>query len=144
MERHYNMIRFFTNGHGIQTLIFLLLISVPFICNADCQVTLQWDATQSTHEGYQVFGREEGQAYDYDTPWWEGDDSFVECTIDQLDENKTYFFVVRAYAGDDVSADSNEVRYSNSSDPSFLGENNTASSGGGSSGGCFLQSLCRF
>ena len=138
------MTRFFSSRYGIRALIFLLLIGTPFICNADCQVSLGWEASQPAPEGYQVFGREEGQAFDYSTPWWEGDDSFVECTIDQLDENKTYFFVVRAFVGEEVSADSNEVRFSDSSDSSSLSENSTASSGGSSSAGCFIGSLCRF
>jgi hypothetical protein len=131
----------------IHILILLLLIIIPSIGQADCQVTLQWDANNPTPEGYQVYGREEGQNYDYDTPWWQGDQTFTQCVIDGLDESKTYFFVVRAYADDDVSGDSNEVRYAyadgtSSGGSSSLDSNTASSAGSGSSGGCFIQSLC--
>jgi chitinase len=131
---------------SIHILILALLIIIPSIAQADCQVTLQWDANNPTPEGYQVFGREEGQNYDYDIPWWQGDQTFTQCTLDGLDESKTYFFVVRAFAGDDVSGDSNEVRFAysdgtSSGDASSLDSNTAASAGGGSGGGCFIQSL---
>jgi chitinase len=145
----------------IYILILLLLVIIPIICQADYQVTLQWDANNPAPEGYQVYGREEGQNYDYDNPWWQGDQTFTQCTLDGLDESKTYFFVVRAYAGDDVSGDSNEVRYAyadgtssdgtssdgtssdgtSSGGSSSLDSNTAGSAGGGSGGGCFIQSL---
>ena len=130
----------------IHLLILALLIIIPSIGQADCQVTLQWDANNPTPEGYQVFGREEGQNYDYNSPWWQGDQTFTQCTLDGLDESKTYFFVVRAYVGDDVSGDSNEVRFTysegiSSGDSSSLDSNTAGSAGGGSGGGCFIQSL---
>ena len=139
---------------SIHILILALLIIIPSIAQADCQVTLQWDANNPTPEGYQVFGREEGQNYDYDIPWWQGDQTFTQCTIDGLDETKTYFFVVRAYEGDEVSVDSNEVSYtysdsassgdstsSGDSSSSSLDSNTAVSAGGGSGSGCFIQSL---
>jgi hypothetical protein len=135
----------------IYILIFFLLIIIPVISQADYPVTLQWDANNPAPEGYQVYGREEGQNYDYDNPWWQGDQTFTQCTLDGLDESKTYFFVVRAYAGDDVSGDSNEVRYAyadgtssdgtSSGGSSSLDSNTAGSAGGGSGGGCFIQSL---
>ena len=116
----------------------MLLASVSSVIGA--QLTLAWDANNPAPEGYQVYGREEGQNYDYDEPWWQGDSTFTQCTIDELSENKTYFFVVRAFLNDDVSSDSNEVRYPYSDNYS-LGTVGTA--GGGSGSGCFIQSLFR-
>lgn len=116
----------------------MLLASVSSAIGA--QLTLAWDANNPAPEGYQVYGREEGQDYDYDDPWWQGDSTFTQCTIDELSENKTYFFVVRAFQNDDVSSDSNEVRFPYS-DNHNIGTVGTA--GGGSGSGCFIQSLFR-
>ncbi len=130
----------FRARNKMPVILMLLLLGVPFFAYADCQVTLQWDANDPTPEGYRVFGREEGQPYDYNDFWWQGDFSFQQCTIEGLDENKTYFFVVRAYEGDDLSGDSNEVRF-NYSDNSlhYTGSSGTESDGAGA--GCFIQSL---
>ena len=129
------MIQYFNTRRILLSFTILFLIGFPLISHADCAVTLHWDSSDNGLEGYQVFGREEGQDYDYDAPWWQGDSSFSQCTIDSLDESKTYFFVVRAFAGDSVSADSNEVRYA-------YGDNgNESVAGGQSSSGCFLTSL---
>jgi len=131
--------------------VLLLLIAFPAVSYALCEVTLQWDANNPAPHGYLIFGREEGQDYDYNDPLWQGDYSFTQCTIDQLREDRAYFFVVRAYVGDDVSGDSNEVRYSyrdpdtNNGIPSSLSNNSVSSAGGGGSGaGCFIHSLLGF
>jgi hypothetical protein len=137
---------------GIFTLFFI--IAFPAISHALCEATLEWDPSGSSAHGYIVYGREEGQDYDYDAPWWQGDNSFSGCTIDELEEDRTYFFVVRAYAADQESADSNEVRFSytnpdgeSSSLANPDGEtsslsNGTATAGVGSgSSGCFIDSL---
>jgi hypothetical protein len=138
------MIQLFTAKKFILVFIFSLLIGIPLTSHANCDVTLQWDANNPAIGGYQVFGREEGQNYDYDVPWWQGDSTFDQCTIDSLDENKTYFFVVRAFVDDLVSDDSNEVRYAYSDGSSALSYNNNSSSAdGGSGSGCFIQSLYR-
>ena len=139
------MIQLCTAKSKILTFILLILILTPLTSHADCDVTLQWDTSNPAPEGYQVYGREEGQDYDYDAPWWQGDSTFTQCTVDALDESKTYFFVVRAFSADEASADSNEVRYAYASDSSSLSGNDTANgAGSGSSAGCFIQSLCRF
>jgi hypothetical protein len=136
--------------------ILFFLTAFPTISHALCEATLEWGAGGSGAEGYYVFGREEGQDYDYDEPWWQGDNTFGGCTVDELDEDKTYFFVVRAYTGDDMSADSNEVRFSyddisdsdsaapdNTSDSlsTDATSDSTGSTFHGSSGGCFIGSL---
>ena len=111
-------------------LILVFLIGIPIISHADVVVTLQWESNNPLIQGYQVFCREEGQSYDYGNFFWQGDHSFNQCTINGLDENKIYYFVVRAFTGDQVSEDSNEVRY-----PSI---DNRASE---SSSGCMIRSL---
>lgn len=73
------------------SLFLLLLFGIPQTVLADCEVTFRWDANSSAPEGYQLYGREEGQYYDDNDPWWQGDSTFTQCTIDGLSENKTYF-----------------------------------------------------
>ena len=57
---------------------------------------------------YTVFYRIEGQSYNYTSPYWETTDPT--CPIYDLDETKTYYFVVRAFTTESFqSGDSNEV-----------------------------------
>lgn len=112
-------------------ILFLLLsIGFPFDCKADAKVTLQWESNDPSVEGYQIFCREEGQRYDYDNFIWQGDHSFDQHTIEGLDKDKTYYFVVRSYSGDFVSNDSNEVCFPDCS------KNESESSPG-----CMIQSI---
>jgi len=72
-------------------------------------VSFQWDQnTDFDLAGYRVFCREMGQSYNYTNPSWEGTDTT--CTIYDLDQTKTYYFVSRAF---DIygleSMDSNEL-----------------------------------
>ena len=129
------MVQHLTTIINILTLTLLLLIGIPLTSHADGNVTLRWDANNPTPEGYQLYGREEGQNYDYEDPWWQGDSTFTQATIDELSEDKTYFFVVRAFDGDIVSGNSNEVRYS------YRDIDNLSTAGGGSGSGCFIQLL---
>ncbi len=125
---------------GLFTLLFIM--AIPVAGYALCDATLKWGNGNDQIEGYYVFGREEGQEYDYDEPWWQGDATFGECTIDELEEDKTYFFVIRAYIGDNVSADSNEARFSyldSASDSSGTDSSGTDSSGTDSSGSSSLS-----
>lgn len=137
LQQRDKMIQIYNIKKILLSLFLFLLIGAPLISHADSRVTLQWDANNPVVEGYQVFGREEGQNYDYDTFLWQGDYTYNQCTIDGLDENKDYFFIVRAFSGDDVSGDSNEVRFAHG-DNSILG-----GGGGGSGSGCFVQSVFR-
>lgn len=76
------------------TLNFLYFLTVN--CFATTQVSLRWDPnSESDLAGYRVFCREQSQSYDYLNPSWEGRDTY--CTISNLDETKTYYFVSRAY-----------------------------------------------
>ncbi|MDP8287964.1 MAG: carbohydrate-binding domain-containing protein, partial [Candidatus Electryonea clarkiae] len=73
------------------------------------QVTLEWSPNSEPDlAGYRVFLREDGQSYDYTNPSWEGTGAM--CTIYDLDDTKTYYFVARAFDSEGFeSGDSNEV-----------------------------------
>ena len=72
-------------------------------------ITLQWAPNSEPNlAGYRVFFREKGRSYDYNTPSLEVREA--SCRISNLDEHKTYYFVVRAFDTKGVeSGDSNEV-----------------------------------
>jgi hypothetical protein len=90
------------------TLILSVFFSAP--TNAiSAQTTLAWDANDPVPDGYRIYQRTEGQAYDYSQPVWTG--AGTTGTVNHLVEDTTYYFVVRAYSGTDESADSNEVSY---------------------------------
>lgn len=91
----------------------LLLLLLPVVSMAG-QVTLAWDPNSPSPDGYRVFQRAHGDAYDYNSPVWpiDGNDhTETTCTIRGLTEGATYYYVVRAYAGSDESGDSNEISY---------------------------------
>ena len=72
-------------------------------------VTLAWTPNSETDlAGYKAFVREKGQGYDYSKPAWEGAENT--CKIENLDDTKTYYFVVRAFDKEGLeSGNSNEV-----------------------------------
>jgi hypothetical protein len=72
-------------------------------------ITLHWDPNNEPNlAGYRVFVREQSQSYNFETPVWETIDNF--CTIYDLDETKTYCFVVRSFDINGLeSTNSNEV-----------------------------------
>lgn len=86
-----------------------MLVVSPVIVSA-AQVSLQWDANDPAPEGYRVYQRFAGQSYDYSVAVWTG--TQTSCTIDNLSEDVTYYFVVRAFGGEDSRGDSNEVTFS--------------------------------
>jgi hypothetical protein len=87
------------------TICFLFVFEAPSYA---AQVTLAWDASKSACDGYRLFMRDSGQAYDFSSPVWIG--TATTCTISQL-EDGTYYFVARAYKEGIESINSNEVEY---------------------------------
>jgi len=110
MARNYRKYRF--NYVFIFCLVLFTFSFMSFFttdASAATQVTLEWSPNSEPDlEGYKVFVREEGQSYDYVSPSSEGIDTTA--TIYNLDETKTYYFVVRAYDIEGLeSGNSNEV-----------------------------------
>ncbi|MDH4206631.1 MAG: fibronectin type III domain-containing protein [Desulfobacteraceae bacterium] len=91
----------------ILSFIFLLFNLATTVYAID--ITLQWTPNNDPNlAGFRAFYREINHPYDYENPYWESIDSF--CTIYDLDETKTYYFVVRAFdKNGSESVDSNEV-----------------------------------
>ncbi len=95
------------------TFLLILLFWLPSLAVA-AQVTLAWDPNTPAPDGYRVFQRLDGDTYDYGNPAWPqpGDDPTQStCTIDNLPEDTLVYFVVRAFVGDEMSGDSNEVAF---------------------------------
>ena len=90
-------------------IIFISLIFAS-VALADT-VTLQWDPNSETDlAGYRCFMRESHLGYDYAVPAWEG--IATTCTIENIENNKRYRFVVRAFDTEGYeSGNSNEVAY---------------------------------
>lgn len=124
-------------------IITVILFILPLSAYSEYEITLEWESTDPEPTGYRLYGREAGYSYDYDEFWCQSDSADTRCTIDQLDENKTYYFVVRAFdEGGKESTNSNEVSYS------YLGTGTTddlqstgSSSSGSSAAGCFIDTL---
>jgi chitinase len=100
----YNSIRVFILAG------YYLLVTFPLVVSA-AQVTLQWDANNPTPDGYNLYQRVYGQAYNYSSPVNPSGITGTTFSVDNLQAGVTYFFVVRAFVGADESGDSNEVQY---------------------------------
>jgi len=103
----------YTFNYGI---VFWLVLSTSALiffpaydASASTEVVLEWTPNSETDlAGYEVFCREDGKSYDYTNPSWSGTDNY--CTIYELDENKKYCFVARAFDSEGFeSGDSEEV-----------------------------------
>jgi chitinase len=92
----------------VLTTSYYLLVTLPIIVSA-AEVTLQWDANDPNPDGYRLFLRQAGASYNYSNPLWSG--TATTHGVQDLVSGTTYYFVVRAYIGDDESGDSNEVAY---------------------------------
>ena len=92
---------------GIAAFLGLLLF-LPMVTFA-AQVTVAWDPNTPTPDGYRLYQRLEGQAYDDTEPVWEGVDTTT--SIFDLADDQRYYFVVRAYTGIYESGDSNEITF---------------------------------
>lgn len=97
-------------------------------------ITLQWAPNNEPDvAGYKVYYREQSQSYDYNAPYWETIEP--KCTIYDLDTEKTYYFVVRAFDNDGfTSSNSNEVMLQEGTPVNSVGND----VGGGGGGGCFI------
>ena len=94
---------------SLVTFVLVLCLFPQNVYSVD--VTLAWsENSEEDLDGYRLFCRQEGQGYDYDDPEWEG--SETTCTIYNLDDNTTYYFVARAFdTSGNESGDSSEVCY---------------------------------
>lgn len=82
-------------------------------------VTLAWDPNNPAPDGYRLYQRVDDGTYVYGTPvtWPEYPDGNIPANVTQItitglgvpNQVTTYYWVVRAYVGDDTSGDSNEV-----------------------------------
>ena len=84
-------------------LLALTLISTDALAGS---AKASWNANTDPIDGYMVFVRTANQSYNYDVPVWTG--TSTTCRVDGLIPGTTYYFVVRAFNGDGISADSNE------------------------------------
>lgn len=90
-------------------LLCFILLGFPLNLQAECQITLEWAPNGAAPDGYRLYEREEGEDYSEKHYYDVGQES--SCMVSGLAENATYHFVVRAYAGPDVSDYSNEATY---------------------------------
>ncbi|MDL1964173.1 MAG: fibronectin type III domain-containing protein [Deltaproteobacteria bacterium] len=106
-------------------LIFILLLSTQNVYSLD--VTLSWNPnSEKDLAGYRIFYREDDQSYDYEEPAWQG--SETTCTIYNLDDKTTYYFVARAFdSWGSESGNSKETIYAALSDTVEIGDSNEAS-----------------
>ena len=108
MVRIFSKYRF--NYSFLFCFIFFTLNLLFFFtpnASASIQVAFAWDPnSESDLAGYRVYSREEGQSYNYDNPSWEGTETT--CTIYDLDETKTYYFVSRAFDTEGLESDDSD------------------------------------
>jgi hypothetical protein len=100
---------------SIRTARFFFLLITAFLVipgiNHAAQATMAWDAGSPAPEGYRLYQRLVNTAYT--TPVWSG--TGTSCNVANLNDDTTYYFVVRAYTGGSESADSNEVTFRSTS-----------------------------
>jgi len=91
-------------------ILALLIFVLPQTAHAVVSVTLAWNPNNEEDlAGYRVYHREEGQTYNYSSPAWEGTETT--CTIEDLDDTATHYFVAKAFdlAGNDSDDSVEEV-----------------------------------
>lgn len=119
-------------------LFFILLYFIFATPVYAIDITLQWTPNNEPNlDGYRVFYREESQSYNYLEPYWETIDPI--CTIYDLDETKTYYFVVRAFDTNGLeSANSNEVLLIEGVPANNPPSASSVGGGGDGDSGCFI------
>jgi hypothetical protein len=88
---------------------FILLTLVMVLATTAAAVTLEWDANDPSPDGYRLFRRPDGHSFNYI-------DSLATLSRTRCEDTRTeparkYHYVVRSYAGDSESGESNEVTY---------------------------------
>jgi hypothetical protein len=107
----WNILTIFLLTYAVLTAsTYSTLFAETYTVPQTTEVTLAWDPNTTTPDGYRIFQRTEGQAYDYKQPVWEGNST--SCTVYNLEYDTTYYFVARAYLGTDESTDSGEISFS--------------------------------
>ena len=72
-------------------------------------VNLNWAPNNPAPEGYRVFSRKSDQQFDYNSPIWEGPGNA--CTIENLDDQTEYYFVIQPFDGTEQGNFSSEIHY---------------------------------
>ena len=129
------LINLFTPLFLVYIGIVLLVPGVGFSDDAfpvpeTAEITLAWDPVEPAPDGYRLYERKAGQSYDYNQPCWTGTNN--SGTVYNLEWDTNYSFVVRAYVGDQESANSNEVTFVTQSPPTTAYTITVVTSGNGS------------
>jgi hypothetical protein len=90
---------------GIVCLFNLLTMTFAIAAS----VKISWAPNNPAPEGYRVFARKSNHHFDYTTPVWEGSDTA--CTVNGLDDNTEYFFVIQPFHGEVKGDCSSEIHY---------------------------------
>jgi hypothetical protein len=98
----------------MKRLLLLCVLLCPSLYAAE--ISLAWDSSTSTVDGYGIFHKDFQHPYDYNTPLWTG--TGLSCTVTVASDRQTAF-VARAFAygpydlqgnrTQEWSMDSNEV-----------------------------------
>jgi hypothetical protein len=144
------------------SFLLFLLVLLPSPCTAD-SITLAWDENSEPNvagyriyyrtgsSGSQIISRYNGTGIEngdspIDLPVYEDeslDPRFVEITLEGLDEDQEYYFVVTAYNTEGLeSAPSNEAALLNAPEANeSLPQDQSGTPIGGGGGGCFISSV---
>jgi hypothetical protein len=87
---------------------YYLLVAFPLVVSA-ATLSLEWEENDPAATGYRLFRRTSGQSYNYSN--WIYSGSVPSFVVENLENNVTYYFVVRAFNENAQSIDSNEVEY---------------------------------